>query len=71
VSPCQRQKWQQWLVPERPTLSDAEEVGNQLYVFRSIQQEVSLKAQSRAKISIYYARKIIIELTNTGSLIDP
>jgi hypothetical protein len=26
---------------------------------------------ARAKISTYYARKIIIELTNTGSLIDP
>jgi hypothetical protein len=55
------------LVPERLTLPDAKEVGNQLYLERTSQQELA----AWAKMSTYCARKIIIELMNTGSLTDP
>jgi hypothetical protein len=69
-------KRQRWLVPEMPTLSDAKEVGNQLSLFRFCYEKYPerpswCKLATWTKISTKYARKILIELTNTGSLTNP
>jgi hypothetical protein len=65
------------LVPKRPRVHDAKEVGSWLYFYLDLiidkypEWPTHQDLATQANISKYNARKVIIELENTGSLTDP